>query len=64
MLFVECTGKGFLFSVAGPPLTTICPKGIIELAKQLVKEYLSVEWDPNCRSVAKVQRIIDFENEE
>ena len=30
----------------------------------LVKEYLSVEWDPNCRSVAKVQRIIDFENEE
>ena len=26
--------------------------------------YLSVEWDPNCRSVAKVQRIIDFENEE
>ena len=36
----------------------------IELAKQLVKEYLSVEWDPNCRSVAKVQRIIDFENEE
>ena len=36
----------------------------IELAKQLVKEYLSVEWDPNCRSVEKVQRIIDFENEE
>ena len=36
----------------------------IELAKQLVKEYLSVEWDPNCRSVAKVQRIIDFENEQ
>ena len=35
----------------------------IELAKQLVKEYLSVEWDPNCRSVAKVQRIIDFEND-
>lgn len=36
----------------------------IELAKQLVKEYLSVEWDPNCRSVEKVQRIIDFENEQ
>ena len=36
----------------------------IELAKQLVKEYLSVEWDPNCRSVAKVQRIKDFENEQ
>ena len=36
----------------------------LELAKQLVKEYLSVEWDPNCRSVAKVQRIVDFENEQ
>lgn len=35
----------------------------IELAKQLMKEYLSVEWDPNCRSVDKVQRIVDFENE-
>ena len=36
----------------------------IQLAKELVKEYLSVEWDPNCRSVDKVQRIIDFENEQ
>lgn len=35
----------------------------IQLAKELVKEYLSVEWNPNCRSVDKVQRIIDFENE-
>ena len=31
------------------------------LQKELVKEYLSVEWDPNCRSVDKVQRIVDFE---
>ena len=36
----------------------------IQLAKELVKEYLSVEWDPNCRSVDKVQRIVDFENEQ
>lgn len=36
----------------------------IQLAKELVREYLSVEWDPNCRSVDKVQRIIDFENEQ
>lgn len=36
----------------------------IQLAKELVKEYLSVEWDSNCRSVDKVQRIIDFENEQ
>lgn len=36
----------------------------IQLAKELVKEYLSAEWDPNCRSVDKVQRIIDFENEQ
>ena len=35
----------------------------IQLAKELVKEYLSVEWNPNCRSADKVQRIIDFENE-
>lgn len=35
----------------------------VELAKQLVKEYLSVEWDPQCRSVEKVQRIVDFEEE-
>ena len=34
----------------------------LQLAQELVKEYLSVEWDPNCRSVNKVQRIIDFEN--
>ena len=36
----------------------------IQLAKELVKEYLSVEWDPNCRSVDKVQRIVDFEIEQ
>ena len=36
----------------------------IELAKCLVKEYLSCTYDPNCRSKDKVQRIIDFENEE
>ena len=36
----------------------------IQLAKELVKEYLSVEWDPNWRSVDKVQRIVDFENEQ
>lgn len=35
----------------------------LQLAQELVKEYLSVEWDPNCRSVNKVQRILDFENE-
>ena len=35
----------------------------INLAKELLKAYLGVEWDPNCRSVDKVQRIIDFENE-
>lgn len=33
----------------------------IELAKCIVKEYLSVEWDPNCRSKDKVQRICDYE---
>ena len=36
----------------------------IELAKCLLKEYLSCIYDPNCRSKDKVQRIIDFENEE
>ena len=36
----------------------------IELAKCLLKEYLSCTYDPNCRSKDKVQRIIDFENEE
>lgn len=36
----------------------------IELAKQLVKEFLGAgEFDMNGRSVAKVQRIVDFENE-
>ena len=36
----------------------------IELAKCLLKEYLSCTYDSNCRSKDKVQRIIDFENEE
>lgn len=36
----------------------------VQLAKELVKEYLSLEWDPNCRSFDKVQRIIDFEEEQ
>lgn len=35
----------------------------IELAKCMVKEYLSGTFDPNSRSGAKVQRIVDFENE-
>ena len=35
----------------------------IELAKCMVKEYLSCTFDPNGRSGAKVQRITDFENE-
>lgn len=35
----------------------------IELAKCMVKEYLSCTFDPNGRSGAKVQRIVDFENE-
>ena len=35
----------------------------IELAKCMVKEYLSCTFDPNGRSQAKVQRIYDFENE-
>ena len=34
----------------------------INLAQELVREYLSVEWDPNCRSVGKVQAIVDYEN--
>ena len=33
------------------------------LAKELLKAYLAVEWDPNCRSVDKVQKIFDYENE-
>jgi len=35
----------------------------IELAKCLLKEYLSCTWDPNCRSKDKVQRILDYEAE-
>ena len=34
-----------------------------ELAKCMVREYLSCTYDPNSRSAPKVQRIIDFENE-
>lgn len=33
----------------------------VELAKCLVKEYLSVEFDPNSRSAPKIQRIYDYE---
>lgn len=36
----------------------------IQLAKMMVKEYLSCTFDPNGRSGDKVQRIIDFENEQ
>lgn len=35
----------------------------IELAKCLVKEYLSVAYDPNSRSAPKVARITEYENE-
>ncbi len=35
----------------------------IELAKMMVREYLSCTFDPNSRSGPKVQRIIDYENE-
>ena len=35
----------------------------IELAKVMVKEYLSCTFDPNSRSRDKVQRIVDFEKE-
>ena len=35
----------------------------IELTKSLVKEYLSVKYDPNSRSAPKVGRITEFENE-
>ena len=35
----------------------------INLGKELLKTYLGLTWDPNCRSFDKVQRIIDFENE-
>ncbi|MEA4911521.1 MAG: RpiB/LacA/LacB family sugar-phosphate isomerase [Oscillospiraceae bacterium] len=33
-----------------------------ELAKCLVKEYLSLTFDPNCRSMPKVQAILDYES--
>lgn len=36
----------------------------IELAKCMVKEYLSCTFDPNGRSVKKVQRIVNFENQQ
>ncbi|MPL93142.1 D-erythrulose-4-phosphate isomerase [bioreactor metagenome] len=35
----------------------------IELAKCLVKEYLSAAFDPESRSMPKIQRIYDYENE-
>ena len=35
----------------------------IELAKCLVKEYLSVSYDANSRSAPKVARITEYENE-
>ena len=35
----------------------------IELAKCMLKEYLSLTYDQNSRSSDKVQRIVDFENE-
>ena len=35
----------------------------IELANCLVKEYLSVSYDPNSRSAPKVSRITEYENE-
>lgn len=34
----------------------------IELAKCIIKEYLSLSYDPNTRSKDKVNRIVDFEN--
>lgn len=34
----------------------------IELAKCLVKEYLSLTFDPNSRSKEKVDRITSYEN--
>ncbi|MDO4168489.1 MAG: RpiB/LacA/LacB family sugar-phosphate isomerase [Lachnospiraceae bacterium] len=36
----------------------------IQLAKMMVEEYLSCTFDPNGRSGDKVQRIVDFENEQ
>ena len=35
----------------------------VELAKCMLKEYLSLSYDENSRSRDKVQRIVDFENE-
>jgi ribose 5-phosphate isomerase B len=35
----------------------------IELAKMLVKEYLSVSYDPASRSASKVARILEYEKE-
>ena len=35
----------------------------VELAKCMLKEYLSLSYDKNSRSRDKVQRIVDFENE-
>ena len=35
----------------------------IELAKLMVKEYLSCEFDPNSRSTEKIQRIYDYERD-
>ena len=34
----------------------------IELAKCMVKEYLSVTYDPNSRSAPKIERIYEYEN--
>lgn len=36
----------------------------IELAKCMVKEYLSCTFDPKGRSVVKVQQIVNFENQQ
>jgi ribose 5-phosphate isomerase B len=33
----------------------------VELAKRLVKEYLSLSYDPNSRSASKVARIVEYE---
>ena len=35
-----------------------------ELAKCLLREYLSLSYDPNCRSAQKVARICEYETEE
>lgn len=34
----------------------------INLAEKIMDAYLGVTWDPNCRSVPKVQAIYDYEN--